>query len=1256
MDGRRPKPYTGKEYDVVIGNPPYKARTSMQRTYGELKDFDRFEDYFIARGLDMLKEDGVLVYIVPSSFLSKWWTLAKMEIAKKWVLLDAYRLPEWSFGDTKVGTDIVVFKKESNPSANDNTLSNGSFFNKNPDKVLGEVTERKNKYGRDETFVKWDKNAVDNIKVYEDDVLNMSDDPITSNPLPWFMEGITSAVKESNKQYEIPDKSRLDDIKTPQEAMALGEKFYREWADHKFGPLTILPTNQQAFTESAKVIKNDPSPTFAEEIKETPKEAMPKKPRGMLHKKAQEDATPKETNTVVFGADYENASELLDIKAKQDVFGRVSLPYTYNTDLLNYYDGDTYTNDNYFAGNIYDKLKQLEYDKEDITPAQYEKQKSGLQEILPEAKSADDIVFNPLDEKLMNMETGVERNDHQLTVKDMFAQYLRTNVPGSSKVSSREISGYINGKKMDKEKRNEIIESANTHFNKFVRDYLDSDLKDTIIDTYNKTHNSYVRPKYGSVPIVVEWISPSFKGSKFSMRPAQIEWVNFLTNKWVGLLAYGVWVGKTITGLVATVVNMQRWRAKRPLFIVPKATLPATRLGTMRELFPNTKVVNLGGLTVSDLKRIEKERWIDPSKWIKDGEIAIVTHDGFSNAMTVKPETESELLQGLMDSMWSDWGSARNKESAVEKAEGDLALGIKTRAKTEVFLEDLGVDHITVDEIHNFKNIFAKAKATEDGKVNRYWQIQGAVSARGKKMRLASQYIMNNNKGRNVFLLSATPFNNQAIEVYNIISLMGKQRLRDLGITNINSFYTQFADFKSEIVPGNDNASVVEKMVMKRFNNIGGMQKLITEFIDYKSGEDANVQRPDKAVSTPILSMTPQQRTVQDNIISYIRSAGSGWGKSDGAIIVGMWQARLNALTPYAVSSQFGGGGVPSPEELVASSEKLQYTTEVILSNKKASWDGVFVYWPLGVKFQETYKQYLISKWFKPEEIGVVSGDITDAKKEQIAEDFRTGKVKVLLWGSTTKEGIDLQNNAYTVINLSLWWNPTEMIQVEGRVWRQWNPRSHVQVIYPLLENSSDIWMYQKFEEKSGRINDIFSYQWSVFDLQEVDPNEMKLALFTDPVAKADLEILLEKKILGKKVETIKSDILYYQRMKDRYDTLPGDIQKLEERKEMYEAKINSGDDWYQNTLDTNNKELASVKKEYSALLKKMDERGLTDLGWLIKTLEAEKENLDIEAKVIAESVDSRVDKFQAEKEMQDKNKKGISHYMKEYNDKYSTL
>lgn len=67
-------------------------------------------------------------------------------------------------------------------------------------------------------------------------------------------------------------------------------------------------------------------------------------------------------------------------------------------------------------------------------------------------------------------------------------------------------------------------------------------------------------------------------------------------------------------------------------------------------------------------------------------------------------------------------------------------------------------------------------------------------------MYLASQYILENNGGRNVFALSATPFNNQAIEVYNILSLLARNRLYELGIKNINDFYNLFADFKEDLV------------------------------------------------------------------------------------------------------------------------------------------------------------------------------------------------------------------------------------------------------------------------------------------------------------------------------------------------------------------------------------------------------------------------------------------------------------------------
>lgn len=77
-------------------------------------------------------------------------------------------------------------------------------------------------------------------------------------------------------------------------------------------------------------------------------------------------------------------------------------------------------------------------------------------------------------------------------------------------------------------------------------------------------------------------------------------------------------------------------------------------------------------------------------------------------------------------------------------------------------------------------------------------------------------------------------------------------------------------------------------------------------------------------------------------------------------------------------------------------------------------------------------------------------------------------------------------------------------------------------MVYPLVENSGDVNIYQKFEEKAGRINDLFSYSEgkTIFDVGEVDPKEKKLMLLTDPVQKANLSIIIDS-------EKINSDIIY---------------------------------------------------------------------------------------------------------------------------------
>jgi len=90
----------------------------------------------------------------------------------------------------------------------------------------------------------------------------------------------------------------------------------------------------------------------------------------------------------------------------------------------------------------------------------------------------------------------------------------------------------------------------------------------------------------------------------------------------------------------------------------------------------------------------------------------------------------------------------------------------------------------------------------------------GTPSARARKLFLISQHIQKNNGGRNVFLASATPFENHATEVYNILSLMARDSLINAGIYNINDFYATFADFKTESIQSVSGESKDKEIMM----------------------------------------------------------------------------------------------------------------------------------------------------------------------------------------------------------------------------------------------------------------------------------------------------------------------------------------------------------------------------------------------------------------------------------------------------------
>ena len=305
-----------------------------------------------------------------------------------------------------------------------------------------------------------------------------------------------------------------------------------------------------------------------------------------------------------------------------------------------------------------------------------------------------------------------------------------------------------------------------------------------------------------------------------------------------------------------------KWYSKRPLFIVPSSTLD-TWIKTTQEMFPGIKVNNLKWLQAPVISRL-KASW-DVKDWIKDWEITFTTIEWILKLWFSDAELY-EATKDLNDALWTFDKDISPRSAEQNKEKTQTILWASLRWATDINISDLWIDHISVDEVHNFRKVFQWAK-TEEWEDGAKWKKDdlGMFLAvlhqnKHKKLFLLSQHIQRNNNGRNVFLASATPFENHATEIYNVLSFMARDRLKKMWIYNINDFYTSFANFRTDLVQSVD-WQFKDKEVMTSFSNLKELQSLIKEFIDKK--EDDTLVRPDKRVLAPQLKMSPLQAEIK---------------------------------------------------------------------------------------------------------------------------------------------------------------------------------------------------------------------------------------------------------------------------------------------------------------------------------------------------------------------------------------------------------
>lgn len=1238
-------------YDLVIGNPPYGEHRGLYKGLGEESKISKYEDYFVKRSLDSLRADGILAMVLPSGWINRQINLQNANI------LEGFRLPNGAFVGTQIGTDIIILKKSNQKISTDIS----KYFELNPSRILGEIREKNNRFGRMENFVHGNlEDALSKIEQIKNTkqterIGNLFEDLFIENSETEIDEKFEIKAENKNqtnkKEYDLAQEkidlvlSQLNNIKFKSPTIISEIKKYEKLREN-------LITKPTSFSEEKLKELNEKSERIISihNIKTQNEHKIQSKPelkKGILKYKFSK-------SDEIVNASLQNSSDITkeQIEAFRDTaYNGMLNNYTKHSQFANYIDGDWVHDFYYTEGNIYKKLEQLELDfshKNAIggTISQYKKQKYLLESVLPKPKSLDEIFISPNHEFVHQFDLGtIEKNrwnsntrqTESVTEKYNLAEKFKDFVGTLSSEafagsSAWEVRSFVDNETVtgsDKE-RNALVRerrraAANDLFYKFVREELSDDIRNRFVKEFNRNYNNIHVPDYSKFPLFSK-IHQNFKGKELKLTEVQKAGIGRQTTKGVGLLAHEVGFGKTLSGILSMHEAMERGNAKRPIIVVPNDSILKQWVETIFETIPNAKVNVLGNLGKDyDLSKFDN----------KDGEITIVTYEGFNNIGF------SESITQNMASKFS-YISENELKSVNSISERDFQKELEKEKEIEGKMkrgkiynwEDFGFDHLTYDEVHNANHIVGKVKIEDRRFASDFRSQNQQTSKLGINTWMAAQYIQDKNDGRNVTLLSATPFTNKPLEYYSILSLIANKRLEESGYFNVNNFFETFmeADNDMEIDAKGD---VKFKSNVRRFKNNSLFQQLLSEFIDIKGEEDnPELKRPNK--------INKEYKIEQNDLTKeqYELLNESFNETQKGAILTHILNARLIAISPYL--SPYYDDEKPSLKEFIENSPKLKQTMDLIQQNKKdIPESGQIIYSELAVAEFPKLKKYLIQEiGYQTEEIGIITGATNKNQRITIQNDFNSGKIKVIIGSEAIQEGMNLQENTTDIYMLSLPYNFTSLRQVEGRAWRQGNKNENVRINFMLTNDSIDVFMLQKLQSKQARYLEAMKNGADVLDISDISTQELKTAIITNPETRANIEIELMKKRIESEKNKHLADIAFVLRKHQDFLKVQEEVSKTQHNYNRilgYSKEEGENAEYWRNQLPFYQKSIHLAKEKVQEEIEYLLQKGVNVSEIENKKLVTENkiEELDKKLEELPNVREELVSKYLEEKEMQ---------------------
>lgn len=642
----------------------------------------------------------------------------------------------------------------------------------------------------------------------------------------------------------------------------------------------------------------------------------------------------------------------------------------------------------------------------------------------------------------------------------------------------------------------------------------DPERRNRLCEMYNEKFNS-IRPReFDGSHLIFPNMNP-----EITLRPHQLNAVAHSLYGGNTLLAHAVGAGKTYEMIAIAEESIRLGLSSKCMIVVPNH-LTEQWGADILTLYPNAKVLVA---TKKDFEKKNRKRFLSRIA-TGDYDLIVIGHSQFEKVpmsierqQTILQRQLDEIIEGISELKYQRGQNFTVKQ--LEKAKKSIQakldkLNDQSRKDDIVTFEELGVDRLFIDEAHYFKNLFLYTKMRNVG------GIAQTEAQKSSDLFMKTQYLDEITGGRGVVFATGTPISNSMVELYTMQRYLQYNTLCRHDLQHFDAWASTFGETITAIELTPEGSGYRPKTRFAKFYNLPELMSMFKEVADIQTADMLNLPVPEAEYKNIAVKPSDIQSEMVKSLserAEKVRNGGVDSSQDNMLLItndgrkLALDQRMIDPLLP-----DFEGSKVNA---LVDNVYRIWNETT---TNKSAQLIFCDLSTPKSTNDFSVYndiRDKLIEKGIPPDEVQFIHDANTETKKAELFKKVRSGEVRVLM-GSTQKmgAGTNVQNKLIAMHDLDCPWRPADLEQRAGRIIRQGNENSKVEIYRYVTEQTFDAYLYQLVEGKQKFASQIMSSKSPVRSAEDIDETalsyaEIKMLATGNPYIKEkmDLDIQVQK-------------------------------------------------------------------------------------------------------------------------------------------------